>query len=202
MAGPNVVYYKRLLAGGYTPRGSGHIFPIQPVDSFTVQHLFSTQDLIGTGISGSLQYDIREAQLSGQEQTESPGDTTVLVVMAIIGVQVTDHYVAGFEIEMKRDADVSSRFLTSGVRKIVTGGSPLDADSIKPTMEMDPLIIPRLQSGATYEFKIKVMDTLGNKSDASNGDTFISKVAGSITLPTAPLGEIIHDYAVWEEKGY
>jgi len=202
VAGPNVVYYKRLLAAGFTPRGSGHIFPIQPVDAFTTANLYSTQDLIGSGISEALQFDLREAEVSGQDQTESPGTTTVLVVMAIIGVRVTDHYVAGFQIELKRDADTFSRFLTSGVKEITAGGSPLDAGSVKPVMEMDPVVIPRLQSGANYQFKIKVFDTLGNFSAASNGNTFISKVAGSITLPTAPLGEIVHDYAVWEEKGY
>ena len=84
MAGPNVRYFKSLTAGGFAVRGPSHMWPIQPVDAFTVQNLFSTQDLIGTGISESLQYDIREAELSGHEQTESPGNPAVLVVVAII----------------------------------------------------------------------------------------------------------------------
>lgn len=199
MAGPNVKHFKSLTAGGFTPRGSSHMWPIQPVDAFTVSNLFSTQeDLAGSSISESLQYDITEARLSGQEQTESPGNTTVLVVIAVIGVRVTDFFVVGFEVEIKRDDDTFSRFIMAGATLVTSPpiDDPLDSTSNKPVYEMDPLIIPRLQSGATYEFKIKVVDIHGNFSAASNVNTFISKLAGSVALPTTPLGEIIHDYVI------
>ena len=188
----SVALFKRLTAGGWIPRGPDSEWPILPVTLFDGTKLFTTNDDL-TGLPESIAYEIRNAQASGQTSTET-GNNTKLVAIAIVSVQVTDFYVSHLEIEFKRDADSVLRYLTTPVEATTDPTDPLSGAS--PTVRtFDPLIIKRLQSGATYDFRVRVIDIFGNQSDWSAS---VGKDAGNIVGPTAPLGEGIHNYTAWE----
>ncbi len=193
----SVAFFKRLTAAGYTPRGSTHDYPILPVNAFTVNNLYTTADDL-TGLPDSIKFDIRRAEASGQEQTEIPGSPAKLLPIAIIGVQVTDFYVLGMEVEFKRDGDSVLRFSSTAVEATDDPNDPIRG-TVKPVRTFEPLIIYRLQSGATYDFRVRVLDTLGNRSDWSGS---ISYNAGNTTAPTAPTCEIVHDYTQFQDELY
>jgi len=217
MVKPAVEKFKHLTTTGAVPRGPLTSFPIQEVESFTtVDHIFSTKDDL-SALPESTVLEILEAAKTGLPSQENPGSVSAkLATIGVLNVTVIDWWAHDVEIEWFRDGDSFTRIFSSLLTQttdlsgddldpnVVVLSTMTDAEilAITPNWEMEPILIHRLENASTYKFRIRVVDDYGNRSDWSNAEVYLDYVAGGDTPPTAPVVEIVHNYAEFTDDTY